>query len=246
MGNPNVEQLVALTHTYEATGEIDKTDNLKDDRVYLYSGKSDTVVVPAVVQSLQTYYNFFMAASNVVGDFSIDSEHCFPTLAYGEVCGQLSSPYIGKCKYDGAEQIFRTLYGQNINDKGTAKAANLQSFSQTSYFSGRSTSIDDKGYIYVPTACASGSTCHLHVALHGCLQTQDDIGNDYAAQIGLNEWAETNNAIVLYPYVKKSLSAPSNPNGCWDWWGYTDKNYGTKRGIQMQFVRQLIKEVSGM
>lgn len=33
---------------------------------------------------------------------------------------------------------------------------------------------------------------------------------------------------------------------CWDWWGYTNKiNYGIKSGVQMQFVRSLIKQFAG-
>lgn len=83
------------------------------------------------------------------------------------------------------------------------------------------------------------------MSLHGCLQTQGDIQNQFATKIGMNEWAESNNIIVLYPYVKKSYSLPSNPNGCWDWWGYTDKFYGVQKGVQMQFVRSLIKAVAG-
>ena len=49
--------------------------------------------------------------------------------------------------------------------------------------------------------------------------------------------------IILYPYAKSSL--PSNPNGCWDWWGYTDKNYANQNGVQMKFVRDVITAVMG-
>jgi hypothetical protein len=41
--------------------------------------------------------------------------------------------------------------------------------------------------------------------------------------------------VILYPQAKKSTLAPSNPNGCFDWWGYSDSaiskgNYVTKKG----------------
>jgi hypothetical protein len=244
-GLPNVDTLVTLTKNDAKVGTIDDTANLKDDRVYLFSGTEDSVVDPKVMDTLQTYYNFFVQPNNIVADFAVKAQHCFPTLAYGEACSQLSSPYIGKCQFDGASKAFSALFG-TLNAKSTAVKANLMSFNQGPYFNDRHSSIGDTGYIYVPTACSSGASCRLHVALHGCLQTIDDIGNDFAAQIGMNEWAESNNIIVLYPYAKKSMSMPSNPNGCWDWWGYTDKSYGLKTGVQMQFVRQLIKEVSGV
>lgn len=35
-------------------------------------------------------------------------------------------------------------------------------------------------------------------------------------------------------------------HSCWDWWGYTNSiNYGVKSGVQMQFIRSLIKAVTG-
>lgn len=244
-GLPDVTKLLKVTANYASTGDIDKTANLLDDRVYLYSGEDDSVVDSGVMSTLQTYYNNYVQPQNVVGDFAVESEHCWPTLSYGERCSTLASPYIGKCNFDGAGAAVQTLY-PTITTRGTAVSANLKSFSQTPYITDTKASIDDTGYIYVPTACQNGATCHLHVSLHGCLQNIALIGNQFAADIGLNEWAEANNIVVLYPYVKKSYSYPSNPNGCWDWWGYTDKNYAVKKGVQMQFVRSLIKAVSGL
>ncbi len=76
-------------------------------------------------------------------------------------------------------------------------------------------SIADKGYMYVPTACQSGSNteCRLHVSFHGCGQTEDETGAVYAQHAGFNAWAESNNIVVLYPYVKVSEHVPMNPNG---------------------------------
>jgi poly(3-hydroxybutyrate) depolymerase len=59
----------------------------------------------------------------------------------------------------------------------------------------------------------------LHVVLEGCLQNEDKIGDQFYTHAGYNEWAESNNIIILYPQVK---SGPGNPNECWDWWGYTN------------------------
>lgn len=212
MGQPEVSKLASLTTNDEKLGYIDETANLKDDRVYLFSGQHDSVVDPKVMQALQKYYQYFVEVSNIVADYNVDAEHCFPTLNYGESCTRLSSPYIGKCSFDGAGNALQVLYGQDIV-AGTAVTGNLQSFDQTPYFSDTKASIGDKGYIYVPSSCAGGAQCHLHIALHGCQQTISDIGDQWAADTGYNRWAEANNIIVLYPFVKKSLSFPSNPNG---------------------------------
>lgn len=244
MGTPTISQLLQVTEKYENQGLIDNTLNMKDDPVYLYSGADDTVVDPKVMQSLETYYQTYVDIKKLVADYAVPSQHCWPTVAYGNSCAQLKSPYIGKCNFDGAGNALTTLYGSAIKPAATAVKANFMKFSQNSYYSGTKTSIADTGYIYVPTACQSGTTCSLHVVLHGCEQTEADIGTEFAENIGMNEYAEANNIIMLYPFVKRSYSSPSNPNGCWDWWGYTDANYANNKGVQMKFIRSLITAVS--
>lgn len=46
---------------------------------------------------------------------------------------------------------------------------------------------------------------------------------------------------------------PSNPNGCFDWWGYTcnlmpfqtSLKYATKAGAQMKAVAEMLSTLSG-
>lgn len=245
-GPPDLGLLIQWTKDYEFYGTIDHTKNLKDDKVYLFSGKADSVVNQAVVKSLESYYNYWMPNQNIVADFSIQAEHCFPTLNYGENCETLSLPYIGKCHFDGAGAALKALY--NVQKSTTMINSNLMAFDQQPYWPDKVSSLAEQGYIYVPTACQNhANKCSLHISFHGCKQTEELIGNDYASKIGMNEWAEANKIIVLYPYVKVSPSGvpPMNPNGCWDWWGYTDVYYATKLGKQMQFVRSLIKAIAG-
>lgn len=67
--------------------------------------------------------------------------------------------------------------------------------------------------------------CNLHIAFHGCLQGKSVVGNVYAKNSGYNQVADLNNFIVIYPQVKSSIYG-GNPSGCWDWWGYTNSNFG--------------------
>jgi hypothetical protein len=220
MGTPNVAQLTQTTRSYESQGLIDKTANMKDDAVYLYSGQDDTVVDPKVMQALETYYQNFVSIPSLVADYAIPSQHCWPTENYGEPCAQLKSPYIGKCSFDGSFNALSTLYGASSLVKGTVNKANFMKFSQKSYWPDSKSSLGDNGYIYVPTSCQSGETaCSLHIVFHGCEQTEEDIGTEFAENIGMNEYAEGSNLIVLYPFAARSMSMPSNANGCWDWWG---------------------------
>jgi hypothetical protein len=145
-------------------------------------------------------------------EFGIASEHTFPTTNYGNLCSTLGEPYISNCNYDGAGHSLTHLYGQ-LKPRGTVVAGNLFMFDQTEF--GVGNSLNSFGYIYVPTSCQKGTTCKLHVNFHGCQQTVDDIQDQYPKHVGLNEWAETNGIIVVYPQVIKSFVVPYNPEGCW-------------------------------
>lgn len=232
---PNVYELVEITNTYAYDNLIDSPSNLKDDNVYIFSGKLDSIISQDIVLTLQEYYSHFIPQQNIKTEYNIMSEHCLPTINYGEDCNILSSPYLGKCFFDGAKAALSVLYGNLKESK--SNDSNLYSFDQTKYFNKYEyTSLDSTGYIYIPNSCQNNA-CSLHLSLHGCKQGLDFIGNTFALHSGFNDWAEENKIIILYPYVKSSID---NPNGCWDWWGYTGKNYATKYGKQVSFLIRLI------
>ncbi len=57
------------------------------------------------------------------------------------------------------------------------------------------------------------------------------------------EVAELNNIIILFPQIVATEFNPSNPEGCWDWWGYDGANYANKLGTQMAGVMQIVRSV---
>ena len=122
-----------------------------------------------------------------------------------------------------------------------------------------------RGYIYVPPSCRRvGSSCRVHIALHGCKQD----ARQFAQQAGYNEWAERYRTIIVYPAIAPSEAVPGavcrlpaldgvadagwiepNPNGCWDWWGYLDTSsnkgrYLTKQAPQMRVLEGIVAEVT--
>jgi len=250
LGLPETQKLVALTYTDASLGLVDPPRNLANDKVYLFSGKADTVVKQPVAKALRDYYESFQA--DVAADFDVEAEHCLPTLAYGEECATLSSPYLGKCDFDGAGRALQHLFYGELSAAGPSAAAgvgaNLFAFDQTPFFVNDGlSSLGGTGYIYIPSNCqvgaATGSQCKLHISFHGCKQGIDRIGDEYAAHSGFNPWAEANDIVVLYPYAKVSNTIPLNPNGCWDWWAYTGADYGVKTGVQVRFVAALAKKL---
>jgi poly(3-hydroxybutyrate) depolymerase len=74
--------------------------------------------------------------------------------------------------------------------------------------------------VYIPNKCREDTIrCPLHIVLHGCHQYANNINDTFALHTGYNEIAESNNFIIVYPQTKSTILI--NPNGCWDWWGYT-------------------------
>jgi poly(3-hydroxybutyrate) depolymerase len=67
-------------------------------------------------------------------------------------------------------------------------------------------------------------------------------GSTFVEHAGYNQVAEVNDIIVLYP---QTHSNRLNPNGCFDWWGYTSPAYASKMGPQMAAVKAMVDRVTG-
>jgi poly(3-hydroxybutyrate) depolymerase len=176
----------------------------------------------------------------------VDSEHCQPTLNYGNDCTTLGAPYISKCSYDGAGVALQKLYGGNLNPRGSAVAANLLEVNQKKYMPSSTFGVPglgDTAYVYVPSACQKGAKCSFHMDFHGCNQEPDAIGTEYVKNAGYLEWAETNNIIVLFPQAAKA-DLHENPEACFDWWGYVDSDYAFKTSKQMTTFRNMLSALA--
>jgi len=184
------------------------------------------------------YYAHYVDSANIKTEFTMDAEHTFPTENYGNACTMRGSPYIGKCSYDGAGTVLNWLY-DGLKPKTTALPSNIKSIKQDPVSGLAST-----GYYYLPTGCANNRTdCKLHVAFHGCLQDTKTIQDKYYTKTGYNEWAESNNIIILYPQATSVVL--KNPNSCFDWWGYTGTaSYANRDAPQMKAVWKMIESIS--
>jgi poly(3-hydroxybutyrate) depolymerase len=246
----NIDTLISKAQTLAGSGKIDPIEHISSSNVFIYSGSSDSVVNPNVVKASEQMYS--KLGAKVLSKYDIASEHAMITTGFGNSCNYKGSPYINNCNYNGALSALNQIYG-NLTQPTTANAQNLIEFDQSSYKK-YGTSMHSKGYLYVPNNCKGGAnSCRLHVVFHGCAQTLDDISTNYVEKTGYNEVAEANDIIILYPQASKSTFMPSNPQGCWDWWGYTDgmlplggDTYVTKDAAQIQAVWNMIKDISGL
>lgn len=236
-----VDTLVAATSAEFKNGRIDDPAGIKTAKIYLFSGTSDSKVPQPIVDSVQLYYaKLGVDPANISYVRDVPAGHGMVTATYGNECSTSKTPYINKCGVDVAGQILQQMYGP-LARPGTAVADNIKAFDQSAFFvGGDGADMDTVGHAYIPTACAQGARCKLHVAVEGCEQDQDQIQDQFYTHAGYNEWAETNNVVVIYPQVK---SGSGNPYACWDWWGYTDQNYHTKAGKQVAAVKRMIDRV---
>lgn len=239
----NVNELASLTKTCASEGNCDPVDNLAKQKVWLFSGTKDTVVHQGVMEKLKQYYGAFIDSSLINSTFDMPAEHSWVTNNFGSACAHLGSPYINNCNFDASFASLDYIVGPlqpPVQAKGLVKTIN-----QETYTPGKvkpsSLSLGPNAYAYVSTGCANGTAaCPLVIAFHGCQQTIDDIGSDFIEHIALNEVAEANNFVVLYPQAIKSYFPIQNPEGCWDWWGYGSKDYANNKGPQMQTVKNIV------
>lgn len=230
-------------------GAIDDTANLQHQKVYIFSGRNDQTVTRAVADQTARFYQLAgVPAANLRYISNVDAGHAIITNHSGDVaCGQTASPYINNCGFEQSEDMLNFLYA-GLNPPAATLSGNIVAFNQRSFINGAYSSMNKTAYAYVPASCNTHS-CRVHVAFHGCQQDVSVIGNRFYAHTGYNELADTNNIIVLYPQAAVSRVYPYNPNGCWDFWGYSDvdpflPDFYARSGIQMAAVKAMLDRLA--
>ena len=99
-----------------------------------------------------------------------------------------------------------------------------------------------QGLVFLPNSCtAAGAHCRIHIAFHGCGQSRATVGEAFTHGSELADWAVTNRLIVLFP---QATTGPSNPQGCWDWWGYTGPDFLTRDAPQIKAVMRMVQRLA--
>ncbi|GAA3060393.1 extracellular catalytic domain type 2 short-chain-length polyhydroxyalkanoate depolymerase [Streptomyces glomeratus] len=225
---------------WAAEGRIDPLSNLAGKPVYTYHGYLDPVVNPLVSRAGVDFYEDFGA--DVTYHNWDAAGHSWPTPDGVVPCALTLPPFLNNCHNDPQREMLTTwLGGVNPRNAG-APMGTLRYFDQNAYAPGgsaRALSMDTTGQLYVPPACAQGAACRLVVALHGCLSAQQLLGTAFAEKGNLDTYADTNNLVVLYPQAVSSVW-PVNPQGCWDWFGYTGSDYAVKSAPQMTAIVNMV------
>jgi poly(3-hydroxybutyrate) depolymerase len=255
----DVAALVQATGRFADAGLIDDPANIAHQRVITFSGgKDETVPTPVVAQLGEYFTSLGVPAQNLSASTLANAGHAMPTKSFGSACAASAEPYLNRCQFDAAGKILNWIYGAlKPARSGTRKGRFIQ-FDQTPFIPPQagfswSSGLDTSGWLYVPDTCAKGAKCRLHIALHGCKQGQSYLplkpppggglyyGTTFVKHAGYDAWADSNNLVILYP---QAVTIPArNPNGCWDWWGYTDLHYADRQGAQIGALRAMVDKL---
>jgi len=250
-----VNSLISYAKSQASSGKIDPVSNMQTQKAYVFSGTKDTVVKSGVAEKLIQFYKSFMEDSGHVYEHQVPAEHAWINNAvtgWGNSCEKFGEPYVNVCSqrnvpYDMLNFILNNpkrglkVEVKKPEQKGISSPDNLHVFSQHKFLPGdlNAVGLDNEGYVYVPKSCGQ-TKCLVHFSFHGCNQQKGKVQDVFALHNDLNDFAELNNVIIVYP---QAHTTSSNPQGCWDWWGYTNSNYAVKSGPQMAAVRNMLSDM---
>jgi poly(3-hydroxybutyrate) depolymerase len=244
IGPPDPGHLLQRAEELAQQGAIDPIAGLMADRIYVFSGTEDGTVTPPVVeQTVEFYRAAGVPEMDIEYVDDVAAGHAFITTSHGSPCPATASPYINDCDYDQAGALLNHIYG-SLNPPAAEPGGAMIAFDQGAFLADpTSHGLGQTGFVYVPRSCMQGATCRVHIAFHGCQQTDELIGDRFRTETGYDRWADTNDLIVLYPEAERTLA---NPNACWDWWGYDDDHHATRNGRQIAAVRAMLDRLAGV
>jgi poly(3-hydroxybutyrate) depolymerase len=232
-GAPDVDKLAKRAKELAEDGKIDDLSGLADDKVYLFSGNEDQTVVRSVVEAAKRFYEAAGVPEASLTLVEKEGGHAFLTETEGTACGLSQDPYVSDCDYDQAKAILEWIYGIPLVAPSPSPMGKFIIFDQSVFDHGVPNGLAAEGVVYVPEDCVSHPGCRLHIALHGCDQAREKVGDAFIEKTGFARYAETNRLVVLFPQIAGSVV---NPHGCWDWWGYSDIDYLGKDAPQIKAV----------
>ena len=105
-----------LVSDLAARGWIDPPSNLARSRVYLFTGKADSVVNSKTVELGAALYKALGVPDGQMKFRDRDlpgagAGHSWVTRAFGNACDANASPFINRCDYDQAGEVLQTIYG---------------------------------------------------------------------------------------------------------------------------------------
>lgn len=265
---PDVEKLVALA---KCTPDIDDLSHIAGQRMYVFTGLTDAVVNQHVGNTTRAFYESLgVKPENMMFVDDVPAGHSIITTnPEDSPLANNQPPYINCGDFVQSQVLLRHIY-PDLADPAPAATGDLIRFDQAEFLdhAPHGASLAPFGYAYIPSKVASGDVDALgvHIALHGCKQGYDYVnfingapdrrnqppyGARYIKTTGYMEMGEANNIIILFPQVGgDDDNAIQNPDGCWDWWGYSaadydNPDYYTQNATQIRAINGMLDRLAG-
>ncbi len=239
-GVPEASGLARQAETLAEKGRIDPLTDLKSDKIYVFSGAHDqTIERPVVERAVELYEELGVPRTNITFVKNEKAAHAFITEDGGLACGKEGEPFIEDCDYDQAKAILEAVYGQ-LKGASREGGGEFLVFDQKPFLSDGA-GMAEEGVAFIPSPCREEAGCSVHIVFHGCKQERERIGDTFIKESGFARWAAGNRIIVLFPQIK---STSTNPNGCWDWWGYTGRRFLERDAPQIRAVNAMLEKLT--
>ncbi|MBL7687690.1 MAG: hypothetical protein JNJ49_06620 [Bdellovibrionaceae bacterium] len=258
---------------FEKAGEIDPVSYYREQRSLIFHGIADTVIQSGMAKQIADFKKTVGVPVDQIKVVEGRGGHTFPTdRKDGGGCAEEKVPYLGNCGVDLAGQILEHLYSDKMKRGKAATVQRISqsipgrpsSVAEYGYFATSNFCLAN------PRSCRLHVALHgckmsdsfdeeFQNEFEKSLQktvpfekpdmTKRTVRNGlklFAERAGFVEYAsvDTNRLMVLFPQTWISEeNFPTNPKGCWDWFGWADRNYAKKSGKEIQFLNALISEV---
>lgn len=218
-------------------------------RAYVWHGGADRVVAPAIGQSLAEQLSSWLADPDQQLRVIVDAEaaHGWPVgnapashepESETADCAEGGGNHLLDCERRVAKEALDWIHGP-APESASEHAGRLVRFDQGDF---EARGLADVGYLFIPEACEAGG-CPVTIALHGCEMSANEGDESFVRHSGLNQRAAAEGRLVLYPQAKASMA---NPQGCWDWWGFTESSWqidplhDSRQGRQLGALMQML------
>lgn len=251
-GGLDTNESIRYVHRRYLQNLIDDPVNLRRKPVVLFSGKNDWVVWTKVMESVEQQIVPFLGVPPLKL-FDSSASHVW-SLDHGQCsCGScaffLASDLccnVNNCGLDLSGRMLTAFSGVAPKPRVSARAEGLRWVDQWQYMpedafpKGNASTLLQWAIVYVPSGCEGEqlARCARHINYHGCTDNTWSERLLWVDNIDLNEYAEANDIVVVYPQAAGSVESGV---GCWNWASYEDDPlFDTKHGVQLQTILKLV------
>jgi len=233
----------------------------------LFSGQRDIVVRPTVMHAVEQQMRHFVDDSRISTYYATKAAHVWSVDDGDCTCGACwlqnatgLTPRpccnVNNCEFDLSGAMLAKFYGADaLRPRTTASAHHLRWVEQWRYLpatADRNASASTMlrwAPVYVPQKCAADvDACRVHVNYHGCMdKPRGPTINGWldrllwVRNIQLNEYAEANAIVILYPQAAGSIDIGE---GCFNWASYEDDPlFDTRLGVQLNTVVNVLNDL---